>query len=56
MRDTLLFLVSALVFCAAAEASDTSASERSLQVEIQSPSAGFTVEDTGFLEGGKRIG
>jgi len=51
MRNTQFLLVSALMLGAAtyAAADDTASSpgaaERSLQVEIQSPSAGFTVED-----------
>ncbi len=51
MRKAKFMLVSALMFGAAAHGaaddatSEPGASERSLQVEIQSPSAGFTVED-----------
>ena len=51
MRNSQFLLVSALLLGAAAHgavadaASSSGASERSLQVEIQSPSAGFTVED-----------
>jgi Mg-chelatase subunit ChlD len=51
MRNARFLMLSALIFGAAAQsvADDTDdgpgASERSLQVEIQSPSAGFTVED-----------
>ena len=51
MRNTQLVLVSALMFGAAVHGgaddavNSEGASERSLQVEIQSPSAGFTVED-----------
>ena len=51
MRNTQFLLVSALVLGAAAHAAaddaagSAGAPERSLQVEIQSPMAGFTVED-----------
>ena len=51
MRKAEFLLVSTLLLGVAAlaaaqdAASDTGASDRSLQVEIQSPSAGFTVED-----------
>ncbi|MDH3441595.1 MAG: VWA domain-containing protein [Gammaproteobacteria bacterium] len=51
MRNAQFLLVSALLFGAAAPAAaqdaatSSGASERNLQVEIQSPSAGFTVED-----------
>jgi Mg-chelatase subunit ChlD len=51
MRIAEFFLASALTFGGATHgaadnaASSSGASERSLQVEIQSPSAGFTVED-----------
>ena len=43
MLNVRLVLLSALMIGAAA--SSAAESERSLQVEIQSPSAGFTVED-----------
>ena len=51
MRSLQLLLVSALIFGAAAQgvaddaASSHGAAKRTLQVEIQSPPAGFTVED-----------
>jgi Mg-chelatase subunit ChlD len=51
MRKAQLLLASALMISAATNAAaddaanGTTASERSLQVEIQSPAAGFTVED-----------
>ncbi len=45
MRNTLLMLVSALLFAAAADATAQGPAERSLEVEIQSPTPGFTVED-----------
>ncbi|MDJ0909346.1 MAG: VWA domain-containing protein [Woeseiaceae bacterium] len=45
MRSTLLLLVSALALATAADATAQGPAERSLEVEIQSPTPGFTVED-----------
>jgi len=45
MRNALLILVSALVYGTTVYASEEAESERGLQVEIQSPGNGYTVED-----------
>ncbi len=45
MRSTLFIAVSALVLAVSADAMAQAGAERSLEVEIQSPTPGFTVED-----------